>query len=570
MSLPHAAREGARSRWSRLRRDGIALPLPALNLCVAIWLLALLNAPFWRALWRAVGGWDAHRAGYLLSLPVLALVWVWLLLECLTWGRAAKPVLAVILLVSAVVAYMMSVYGVVLDRTMIANIVATDPAEAAELLSFRLLGWLLVLGAVPAWLLLHVRIPGRPWHLRLLGKAVTFGILVSSGALLVAPSFQSYASLLRNHRDLRLHLVPSNYLASAHGYLKAHLTIEKRLEPVALDATRSSAGDSAESRRTLTVLVIGETARAANFGLNGYARETTPELAREADLISFTEVRSCGTSTAVSLPCMLLDAGRAGFSDGVAARRENLLDVLQRAGYAVLWRDNNGGCKGMCDRVVYEDLTRQSVPGLCAGGECYDEILLHGLQEKLDASNRDTVVVLHMKGSHGPAYYLRYPPAFEHFSPVCRTNQFERCERETIVNAYDNTLRYTDHVLARTIALLRRNANRYDASLLYVSDHGESLGERGLYLHGMPYAFAPPEQTHVPMVMWLSAGAQQRFGIDTGCLRGKRGESLSHDNLYHSMLGLLDVRTVVYRSERDVLRACRAPGEWVAVSGKTH
>lgn len=309
----------------------------------------------------------------------------------------------------------------------------------------------------------------------------------------------------------------------------------------------------------LTVLVIGETARAANFGLNGYARPTTPRLAAEAGVINFRQVRSCGTSTAVSLPCMFLDVGRAGFSDTLALRRENLLDVLQRAGFAVLWRDNNSGCKGICDRVRHDDLTNADVPGLCMGGECHDEVLLHGLQEKLDALAGDTVVILHMKGSHGPAYYLRYPEMFEYFTPVCKTNQLDRCEREAIVNAYDNTLRYTDHVLARTIELLRRNADRFDASLLYVSDHGESLGERGLYLHGVPYALAPPEQTHVPMLMWLSQSAEQRFGIDAACLHRKQEEALSHDNLYHSTLGLLDVQTRVYRARDDVFSSCRSP-----------
>jgi len=268
-------------------------------------------------------------------------------------------------------------------------------------------------------------------------------------------------------------------------------------------------------------------------------------------------VRSCGTSTAVSLPCMFLDVGRAGFSDTLASRRENLLDVLQRAGYAVLWRDNNSGCKGLCNRVAHEDLSALGLPAVCTGDECYDDILLEGLQAKLDAFDRDALVVLHMKGSHGPAYHLRYPPAFEYFTPVCNTSQLDRCERGSIVNAYDNTLRYTDHVLARTIALLRRNSDRFDASLLYVSDHGESLGERGFYLHGVPYALAPAEQTHVPMFVWMSQAALDRFGVDAACLRERRDEALSHDNLYHSVLGLLGVATRVYRQDKDVFRNCR-------------
>lgn len=532
------------------------LPLSLVNLGVALWLLALLNAPFWRELWQAVDGWDMSRALFLLSLPLFVVLWVWVLLEMLTWGRLAKPVLGVLLLVSAAAAYFMSVYGVVFDRSMVESIAATDPGEALELLNAKLLLWMAVLGGAPVWLLSRVRIVRRPWHGHLLEKATALGVLLSASAVVVAPFFQSYAPLLRNHRELRLYLVPSNYLGALHGYLKTRLAVADRLEIVATDATRAVRAGSA-GRHALTVLVIGETARAANFGLDGYSRQTTPNLAAEPDLINFRQVHSCGTSTAVSLPCMFLDVGRAGFRDTFARRRENLLDVLQRAGLAVVWRDNNSGCKGLCDRVRFEDLAHAGVAGLCTQAECYDEILLHGLQGELDALDRDAVIVLHMKGSHGPAYHLRYPPSFERYTPACRTNQLDRCPSEAIVNAYDNTLRYTDHVLAQTIDLLRRNAARFDGSLIYVSDHGESLGEHGLFLHGMPYAVAPPEQTHVPMVMWFSESAQRRYGFEAACLRRKENDALTHDNLYHSVLGLFDVRTRVYVPQRDVFHDCR-------------
>jgi lipid A ethanolaminephosphotransferase len=195
---------------------------------------------------------------------------------------------------------------------------------------------------------------------------------------------------------------------------------------------------------------------------------------------------------------------------------------------------------------------------LCPGGECYDAILLTGLQDEIDRLRDDAVIVLHMIGSHGPAYFRRYPPAFAAFTPACDTAQLDRCSRERIVNAYDNTIRYTDHVLSETIGLLQRNAQRLDAALLYTSDHGESLGENGLYLHGLPYALAPREQIQVPLLLWLSEGLRERLGIDTSCLEARRGEPLSHDYLFHSVLGLSNVRTAVYRPERDLLRPCRS------------
>jgi lipid A ethanolaminephosphotransferase len=255
---------------------------------------------------------------------------------------------------------------------------------------------------------------------------------------------------------------------------------------------------------------------------------------------------------------MFVDTGRGGFESRHGTRREGLLDVLQRAGVAVYWRDNNSGCKGVCDRVPHEDLSSLQVSGLCRDGECYDEVLLHGLQAWLDGLDRDALVVLHMKGSHGPAYFRRYPPEFGVFAPACDTIDLARCSRERIVNAYDNTLRYTDHVLSLTIELLRANASRFDTAMLYVSDHGESLGENGLYLHGIPYALAPREQTHVPMLLWLSEGLRGQLGIDTECLKSRQREPLSHDNVFHSVLGLARVRTVAYRQERDLLSRCGA------------
>ncbi len=536
--------------------DGRAYHPSLINLAVALWLLLALNGPFWQSAWRATGGWQNGHTAYLLTSPLFVLGIVWLALEGLTWGAAARPVLAVVLLASAAANHFMTVYGVVFDRDMIANLVETHPAEAVELMGWRLWGWIAAFGAAPAWLIWHVRPHSQRLGRLLLNKALTIVLLLMALALLLVPFFQSYASLLRNHRDLRLKLVPTNLIAASHSYARARLAIPQQLERVGGDARRVPRADGAKPR--LLLLVIGETARAANFSLNGYPRPTNPQLATQAELISLRQVSSCGTSTAVSLPCMFMDVGRDGYSDGMASRRESLLDVLQKAGVELLWRDNNSGCKGVCDRVPSEDLSGLRVPGLCSGDECWDEILLNGLQERVDRLRGDAVLVLHMKGSHGPAYHLRVPPTFEHFKPPCQNNQLDLCTRESIVNAYDNTLRYTDHVLAQAITLLRANAGRFDPALIYVSDHGESLGENGLYLHGLPYAMAPNEQTNVPMLLWLPPATQRSLALNDACLRRLKDEPLSHDNLTHSVLGFLDIDTEVRRRDRDLFDRCRA------------
>jgi lipid A ethanolaminephosphotransferase len=318
----------------------------------------------------------------------------------------------------------------------------------------------------------------------------------------------------------------------------------------------------AGAKPPLLVLVIGETARADHFSLNGYQRPTNPELATR-QLLSFTEVSSCGTSTAASLPCMFSHLGRKGY-DGRAREHENLLDLLQHAGLAVLWLDNQAGCKGLCARVPQANANSPAsgdarlLAGLCDGEECLDEALLRGIDQRLAALPAERraqgiVLVMHQMGSHGPAYYKRSPADRKPFQPECTTNVLQQCAREAVVNAYDNSIVYTDHVLSQAIGWLQDQAGAYDASLLYVSDHGESLGENNLFLHGLPYAVAPREQTHVPMLLWLPSQRSAQLA----CLRARRDAALSHDNLFHTVLGLVGVTAAEYQPALDLMAACK-------------
>jgi len=537
-----------------------------LILATALWLLAFANWPFWRTVWQGVGGLREGNGLFLLSLPLFVLCWLFLLLSLFAWGRLTKPVLIVALLVSAAASYFMNSYGIVIDYSMLTNLMQTDTAEASELLSGKLVLWLLGFGVLPAVLLSRVRLAPRSWRRELGAKALGILVAVAGLGAVAFSQYQPYASLVRNHHELRLMLTPSNVVAAVQSYTRRQLAEPQTLQVVGADAHRR-VPVSPTRRPRLTILVVGETARAANFALDGYGRDTNPELSRRK-VLNFTQASSCGTATAVSLPCMFLDVGQQGYKDGLAKHREGLLDVLQRAGVAVLWRDNNSGCKGTCDRVPHEDVDHLKVADLCNSEECHDGILLHGLQAYLDAQQDDTVVVLHMKGSHGPAYYKRYPAEFEHFTPVCDSNQLDRCDRQSIVNAYDNSLRYTDHVLAQTIDLLAQNEARFDTAMLYLSDHGESLGENGIYLHGLPYAMAPNEQTHIPMLLWLSDGMRRSAAVDDACLQAARQQPVSQDNLFHSVLGLMNVETSAYHAEADLLSACE-PGAGKLLADRT-
>jgi lipid A ethanolaminephosphotransferase len=233
------------------------------------------------------------------------------------------------------------------------------------------------------------------------------------------------------------------------------------------------------------------------------------------------------------------------------------VDVIQRAGNQVLWRDNDSGCKEVCGNAQLEDFTHSNNPKWCPeSGNCFDEILLDGLAERLGAMKGDIFLVLHLKGSHGPAYFKRYPKAFEKYSPACQSKELFACDVASILNAYDNTILYTDHVLGQLIAVLNAQEHRFATAMLYVSDHGESLGENGLFLHGMPRAIAPKEQTQVPMLAWLSPQFIAMEHWSESCTYRQSTIPRSHDHVYHTVLGLLDIKTKVYKTDLDIFAKC--------------
>lgn len=519
---------------------------------VALWLLLFANAELWSVLWKLAFKTDVVNWLLAASLPVIVFAWVFTVLSLLSWGRLAKPLLCIVLISAAFASYFMSAYGIVIDYTMFTNIVETDVAEAAELLSWKLALWVGAVGVFPVYLITQVPIRRRSWSKALVSRLIALLIALLTLSGIALSQYQSYASLLRNNREIRLILVPTNLFAAGHGYVKRQLAMPKTLTTIGTDAV-VRLGSARKPK--LLVLAVGETARSANFSLNGYSRKTNPELERR-NVISFSNVSSCGTATAVSLPCMFLDVGKADYKDGLAKSREGLLDVLQRAGISVMWADNNSGCKGVCDRVPNHKVAPRADPNLCTSEECKDGVLLSEMEDFIKRQEGDAVLVLHYKGSHGPAYYKRYPPQFKKFEPVCETNELDKCQQQEVVNAYDNSILYTDYVTAGLIDILAANT-KFDTALMYVSDHGESLGESGLYLHGLPYAMAPIEQTRVPLVLWMSDSLTKSERFNVSCLKAEANSPLSHDNLFHTTLGMMNVQTSSYQSALDFTAPCK-------------
>lgn len=527
-----------------------------LTLIASGFLLFGFNSVLWEHLFSITA---ADGKGLMLRVAFAVMVFCAfnLVLTLVAFRRVLKPVLISLFFISAGVAYFMSQYGALIDVGMFRNFAETNATEVRDLLSFKLFAYLLLLGALPSWLLYKVPVNYRRWPREVLSKCLVTGLCSLAIGAVAITNYQGLASLFRNHHELRMMVVPSNYIGASISYVREQVvSSQKPFVAIGEDARRNPSWQG-HARKSLTVLVVGESARAENFGILGYDRDTTPKLSQESGLIAYTNVHSCGTETAVSVPCMFSNMGRKNYDATQAKNQEGLLDILKRAGLDVIWRDNQSGCKGTCDRVTLQDVSNLKDPQLCANSECRDEILLQGLQALIDNLDHDTVLVLHQMGSHGPEYFKRYPKEYEHFTPVCQSNALNNCSRESIVNGYDNTLVYTDHVLSSLIDVLRANQDKADTAMLYLSDHGESLGEYNLFLHGTPYMLAPEQQKHVAMLAWFSDRYQQAFSVDAHCLQQSRDKPLSQDNLFHSMLGLLDIDSKVYNPTLDMFASCR-------------
>lgn len=483
---------------------------------------------------------------FLASLAVVLVAVMCLLLNLVCGRYTTKPVLIVLLLATSCAAYFMDTYHIVIDESMILNIQQTNYHETIDLFSLRLLLYFFLLGLLPAMTVLLVRVEYDSFGHELVSrfKSITLCLLVIIAAAL--PQSRFYASFLREHKPLRYYTNPTYYIYSvAKRLLRPQGGVAHARQIIGLDA-HIPADDK---DRELIIMVVGETARADHFSLNGYDRLTNPLVSRE-DVVSLRQLYSCGTSTATSVPCMFSLYDRQSYSEAKVDSVENVLDVMRHAGVSVLWRENNSNSKKIAAGVQYEDFRSPRTNPVCEDGECRDEGMLAGLGEYIESIPKgDIVVVLHQMGSHGPAYWKRYPAAFEKFTPTCRTNQLEECSVEEIINTYDNTILYTDYFLSRVISLLEEFDNRFETAMIYISDHGESLGEGGMYLHSLPYFFAPEMQKHVAGILWFG----RSYKLDREALRKKGDQKYSHDNVFHTLLGMLELQTPLYNPKLDIL-----------------
>ncbi|OCL21642.1 hypothetical protein A9G03_05600 [Gilliamella sp. wkB171] len=538
------------------------ISLRTLIVSVAVYQATILNISFYKQVLIKLSLDSFENIAFFVSMPVVVFCTIFILLTLLLNQWLVKIVASSLVIIGSALSYFMLKFGIMIDRSMLQNTLETSFTESAPMITFELINCILLLGVLPCVVIILVKIKPRTIGLYFLFKHVMIVLLALLLVGLIALIFyKNYATFMRNNSKIIKYLLPSNYIGALYGQYQFEQNKHRPFLTIGDDAHRQVVDSDSKSIKTVVVLIVGETARSENFALNGYGKNTTPLLNKRDDVISFQNTTSCGTYTAFSIPCMFSNMERKNYDEASALRQENILDILNKQGINVIWLDNNTGCKGVCNRIENENITKKYINSgskLCQDGGCYDEVLVKELAIKLQHLDKDSLIVLHPLGSHGPNYYQRYPEQFRTFTPTCDTNQITNCDSGSLVNTYDNTIVYTDYIINQTIELLQSKQNNYNTMLIYLSDHGESLGENGLYLHSFPYSIAPAQQTKIPFILWISQHLAKLNRINTACIKNHaKQDLLSHDNLFHLLLGIFAIQTKEYNQSLDSLNYCK-------------
>lgn len=523
----------------------------AYSLLLAIYFGIILNITIYYKLFFIFKNLEEIKFGVLISIPILFVASLNIIFTVLTIKYIEKPLIILLLIISSIISYQMFYYGIVFDTNMFVNIFETNAGEGWSFVNPHILTWFFVFGLLPSILISKLTITYKSLVEEIGSKSIS--IIISIAILLTIYLFyyKDIASIGRNNRHLRTAIVPTYFTYQFIKYIKnSYFKTQLPYKQIGLDIQINK---KPNRKNNLSIIVIGETARSMNFELNGYSKDTN-KYTKPFNTLSFKNVQSCGTATAVSLPCMFSALSRYEYEYDKASHQDNLIDILKRTNINMVWLDNDNGCKGVCNNIKYIKIPTNKNKW-CDGLYCYDGILVEKTKNELDQlPNRDAMIFLHLIGSHGPTYYKRYPNDHRLYLPDCPRSDIQNCSNEQLVNSYDNTIAYTDFVLSKLIELLKTKNTEWNTSLIYISDHGESLGEYGLYLHGAPYFMAPEEQTKIPMQMWFSDSFTKENNINLDELISKaKNNSYSHDNFFHTILGLASATTNVYDRNLDIL-----------------
>lgn len=490
-----------------------------------------------------------------MSLPLFLLSLTVFFQGLFSFRWITKPVLISSVILSALIFYATTTYGIVFDYGMVQNTVETDTAEVFSYINLYSLAFFAFFGLIPSLIIYSIELTYQPFLKELLSRLKLLSVSLVVIFVIVGVFYSNYASVGRNNRDLVNYITPYKMYDSSYKFIRNHY-FYRPLDFKIIDTSPSIVRSS--NKKHITVMVLGETARSQSFSLNGYNKPTN-QYTERIGVVSFSNMSSCGTATAVSVPCMFSRLNKSSYNKRIATAQQNVIDIVHLAGADVLWlSNNNGSCKGVCKRIKTNKIPTDTSNSLCDGEYCFDEALLNPFKDKLNhLTHKNTLIILHMIGSHGPTYFKRYPIEKRLFLPDCQRSDIQNCTKEQLINSYDNTIAYTDYVLSKIISELNKLAQEkeIETSMLYISDHGESLGEKGIYLHGLPYAFAPEEQTHIPMIYWSD---NQQTDFDLSCLNSMANTPMTHDNVFDLLLSVMSVKTKTYNIDNDPFIQCKS------------
>lgn len=494
-------------------------------LLISILNFLLFHFPFYTFVFNNVDYKSINGITIIISVMILMLVanaFVFYLF-CFLSRFVGKSLLVLFFIINAISVYFINTYGVIIDKTMIGNIFNTNYEESSSFFSIKLIVYIILLGVIPSVYIVKVKVVYVTWKKFLITSSLTLLFILA----LVLANASNWLWIDKNSKILGALAMPWSYSVNTSlFYIDKYKSNEKEISLP--DATIK------DNQKSVVVLVIGESARRQNFSLYGYEKNTNPLLSHIPNLFHFDAI-SGATYTTAGVKCILEHTK----TDKLY---EILPNYLYRNNVDVIWRTTNWGEPP----VHIKDYQNRDVLMLnCEGEGCdFDEVLLTGLKDQILASKMDKIlIVLHTSTSHGPTYSTKYPLQFEHFKPVCNSVELGKCSQTELMNAYDNTIVYTDYILSKIIEDLKQ-LNEYHSAMIFVSDHGESLGEKNLYMHGVPMSIAPKEQYEIPFIVWVSEDSKQV----------KPNEILSQNHVFHSVLNFLSIQSPIYDEKMNIFK----------------
>ena len=487
--------------------------------------LVLFHYPFFK---YVVNNIDSTSFGGILLIASLVILvpllnaWIFLLLINSS-RRIAKIVLILFFIINAISVYFINTYGIIIDESMIGNVLNTNYSESSSFFSLKLVGYILFLCLVPSVFIAKAEIIKLP--IKNILKLSLFALLAI--AILVGINAKNLLWIDNNSKQIGGLAMPWSYVVNTSLFYK-HKSNANEKEILLPNATIK------DNQKTVVVLVIGESARRANFSLYGYSKNTNPLLSKKRNLFHFNAT-SCATYTTAGVKCILEHTN----TDELY---EILPNYLERNNVEVVWRTTNWGEPPL--HIKNYQKREFLLKNYAEQNGSFDEILISDLKKQIMSSTKNKIlIVLHTATSHGPKYSTRYPRSFEKFSPVCNSVEPGKCSQQELVNAYDNTIVYTDYLLSSIINRLQE-LPEFKSTMMFVSDHGESLGEKNLYMHGLPMSFAPKEQYEIPFIVWTSNNS----------VKTKPTEILSQNHVFHSVLNFLAIDSPIYNESLNIFK----------------